>query len=606
MEEKEKTPEKNLKNTNILVLIIFALLLVIACMATYIITDKNNNTSNNNSPESKRKTETKTEKEKEEEKIEYANTNDYKYETKVYTDGMSYSFKKESWNEYAYTIKTETENVEDLTRKDGLLLYNDKTLKVLEEKTEKIIDLGITREYDDYNMNLDKNRKKVVGLVGSNRSSRGRISATSYINITTGKKLYENTKDELSIINEDYIYKSEETGKDENDNPVYAIHILKTNEEKEVKTINNFGVCEIIMESTNNSNIYTVSQSCVGVGDYRFMNSNFEYFTDKLSNSQYYFGKKNGNLYVLENNKVVEYNENGKAISTVKLSGKVLHIFEDIYLTEENKNIYLKDYKDFSEKFSKVPADEYYYHSPISGYYPANTLSNDKEKKAGYYFIFEKKTEETFYAEGSEPGVEYYFDPKTKQIDSWELKEVGGYAKPVLYLYPEKETKVTINFEHEENLTTTYPKFKDNWVVKAHPNGDLYDENGKYYYGLYWEEEKNHDVSFNEGFYVTKDNAIDFLEEKLTILGLNPKERNEFIMYWLPILEKNSQSLVYFEQTVERDSYNKLLISPQPDSVLRLAIHVKKVNNKVNIKEQKLNTFTRKGFTVVEWGGVIH
>ena len=77
-------------------------------------------------------------------------------------------------------------------------------------------------------------------------------------------------------------------------------------------------------------------------------------------------------------------------------------------------------------------------------------------------------------------------------------------------------------------------------------------------------------------------------------------------MYWLPILEKNSQSLVYFEQTVERDSYNKLLISPQPDSVLRLAIHVKKVNNKVNIKEQKLNTFTRKGFTVVEWGGVIH
>ena len=232
MEEKEKKPEKNLKNTNFLVLIIFALLLVIACMATYIITDKNNNTSNNNSPESKREAETKTEKEKEEEKIEYANTDDYKYETKVYTDGMSYSFKKESWNEYAYTIKTETENVEDLTRKEGLLLYNDKTLKVLEEKTEKIIDLGITKEYDNYNMNLDKNRKKVVGLVGSNRSSRGGISATSYINITTGKKLYENTKDELSIINEDYIYKSEETGKDENDNPVYAIHILKTNEEK--------------------------------------------------------------------------------------------------------------------------------------------------------------------------------------------------------------------------------------------------------------------------------------------------------------------------------------------------------------------------------------
>ena len=140
-------------------------------------------------------------------------------------------------------------------------------------------------------------------------------------------------------------------------------------------------------------------------------------------------------------------------------------------------------------------------------------------------------------------------------------------------------------------------------VVTAHPNGDLYDKDGKYYYGLYWEEEKNHEVDFKEGFYLTKNNAITFLEEKLSLLGLNDKERNEFIMYWLPILEKNGKSLVYFEQTKERDKYNKLLINPKPDSVLRIAIHVKKVNKKVDIKEQKLKKFTRKGFTVVEWGG---
>ena len=30
--------------------------------------------------------------------------------------------------------------------------------------------------------------------------------------------------------------------------------------------------------------------------------------------------------------------------------------------------------------------------------------------------------------------------------------------KPVLYLYPEKEEKVTVTFEHPENLLTTYPK----------------------------------------------------------------------------------------------------------------------------------------------------
>ena len=134
----------------------------------------------------------------------------------------------------------------------------------------------------------------------------------------------------------------------------------------------------------------------------------------------------------------------------------------------------------------------------------------------------------------------------------------------------------------------------------------MYDLNGNYYYGLYFEEEGSSDVDFTEGFYVTKASAIDFLEEKLSIIGLNPKERNEFIMYWLPILEKNEKSLVYFELTEERDKYNKLIINPKPDSVLRVAIHIKKVNKKTSIKEEKLKTFKRSGFTVVEWGGVIH
>ena len=76
-------------------------------------------------------------------------------------------------------------------------------------------------------------------------------------------------------------------------------------------------------------------------------------------------------------------------------------------------------------------------------------------------------------------------------------------------------------------------------------------------------------------------------------------------MYWLPILEKNKKSLVYFETTEEREEFNKLNISPKPDSLLRIAIHVKKVDKKTSIKEQKLKTFKRTGFTAIEWGGVI-
>lgn len=33
---------------------------------------------------------------------------------------------------------------------------------------------------------------------------------------------------------------------------------------------------------------------------------------------------------------------------------------------------------------------------------------------------------------------------------------------------------------------------------------------------------------------------------------------------------------------------------------------LKKVDKKIDIKEEKLTSFERKGFTAVEWGGVIH
>ena len=202
-------------------------------------------------------------------------------------------------------------------------------------------------------------------------------------------------------------------------------------------------------------------------------------------------------------------------------------------------------------------------------------------------------------------GYEYYFVPETKEIGKIPTY-IGGYAKPILYLYPTKEMNVTVTFDKPENLTTTYPKYNNGWSILAKPNGDLYDSNGKYYYALYWEENLNHRVDFREGFYVTKENALEFLEEKLNYIGLKDKERNEFIMYWLPILEKNEKSLVYFELTNERNSNSKINISPKPDSMLRLAIHIKKVNGQVKIKEQKLTRFKRTGFSAIEWGGVLY
>ena len=175
--------------------------------------------------------------------------------------------------------------------------------------------------------------------------------------------------------------------------------------------------------------------------------------------------------------------------------------------------------------------------------------------------------------------------------------------KPILYLYPEKEEEITVKLKNANLINTSYPKYNDGWKVIASPNGNL-KINDKNYYALYWDEKYLKKNNFEEGFYVTKDNAISFLEEKLKIIGLNERESNEFIMYWLPVLENNKKSLVYFELTEERENNNKLIIEPKPDSLLRIVIHIKKVNKKVDIKEEHLKTFERKGFTAVEWGGI--
>lgn len=178
--------------------------------------------------------------------------------------------------------------------------------------------------------------------------------------------------------------------------------------------------------------------------------------------------------------------------------------------------------------------------------------------------------------------------------------------KPILYLYPTEDTYVKVKLANDKNIITSYPDYQNGWEILAKENGDLYDSNGKYYYALYWDEKSNNQIDFNTGFYVTKENAIPFLEEKLSIIGFNDRERNEFIMYWLPKLENNKKSLVYFELTKERETNNKLIITPQPTSLLRVNMHIKKVEKEIEIPEQIFTTFERKGFTVVEWGGTIH
>ena len=176
--------------------------------------------------------------------------------------------------------------------------------------------------------------------------------------------------------------------------------------------------------------------------------------------------------------------------------------------------------------------------------------------------------------------------------------------KPLIYLYPEKEETVTVNLGRPKNLTCTYPKYINNWEVIAKPDGNLTDvKTGRNLYGLYWEGKNTIDINEKEGFCVKGEDTIKFLEEKLAILGLNEREANEFIIYWLPKLEKNKYNFIRFEDTEKIEENMPLNISPKPDTVIRVLMEYKPLKNYKEVQEQKLTSPERQGFTVVEWGG---
>ena len=176
--------------------------------------------------------------------------------------------------------------------------------------------------------------------------------------------------------------------------------------------------------------------------------------------------------------------------------------------------------------------------------------------------------------------------------------------KPVIYLYPEEPMDISVELKLKESkFTTVYPKFtkKDTWNVHAETDGTISIKGRKYPY-LFWEAESYDLPDSNEGFVVTDKDAESFLEEKLDILGLNDKEKTDFITFWLPILLKNKLSLCTF-QTKKFFETMELNVTPKPDSMIRIFLSIVKLDKPVNVKEQKLESVERKGFTVVEWGG---
>ena len=203
-----------------------------------------------------------------------------------------------------------------------------------------------------------------------------------------------------------------------------------------------------------------------------------------------------------------------------------------------------------------------------------------------------------------------YVDDENRRIEAdfhsvkpsdWEPEPFVAY-KPVIYLYPEEETDVSVALTLNGDLTCTYPAYGSGWKITAFPDGTLTDERGQIYNYLYWEGETLTQYDFAKGFCVKGEDTAAFLEEALAKLGLNRREANEFIVFWLPLMQENPYNIISFQADAYTEAA-KLEVVPSPDTMIRVFMAYKATDDYVEMEPQELSAPERGGFTVIEWGG---
>jgi hypothetical protein len=223
------------------------------------------------------------------------------------------------------------------------------------------------------------------------------------------------------------------------------------------------------------------------------------------------------------------------------------------------------------------------------------------------------------------------------------MAKVGG--KPVILLYPEHDdtkSNVDLLICPAWDLSALYPtgslhhKLTDSnarlehleqrhvsWSVTADRCGSLTDNNTqrKYEY-LVWEAKTNgrsiaasesssvstslFSLDTSRAFCVSRSEVGTFMDNALERYGLNTRERNDCVTYWLHDLEEHAWVLVQFLDEAVYEAAAKLTIVPEPTQLIRVFFVFRGVDEEVLGCGGSLPAAakTRSGFVAVEWGAM--
>lgn len=197
----------------------------------------------------------------------------------------------------------------------------------------------------------------------------------------------------------------------------------------------------------------------------------------------------------------------------------------------------------------------------------------------------------------------------------------GIHCKPAVYLYPREKQLVNVRVYPKGELSYTDPVYDpvSGWTVEAYPDGKLEPINDlrlKIYDYLYYES-KIFDREIEKptkGWVVRGGSSIlgqessemkKLFDKVLPELGLNAREKKDFMDYWLSKLPESSYYFVGLIDKNQRDYLEALEVNPMPETSIRFSLYFEALDLPRIVQEPVIKTPVRNGFTLVDWGGMI-
>jgi len=189
-------------------------------------------------------------------------------------------------------------------------------------------------------------------------------------------------------------------------------------------------------------------------------------------------------------------------------------------------------------------------------------------------------------------------DELTDTIFDWSI-----VYKPNIYLYPKENTSicVSISFPKGGEIIASIPEYQNGWCVNVNPEGKIENE----YDYLFYESTQPNIWQRNKGWCIEKSKLEAFFKADMKSRGFAQNEMDDFIEYWIPRM-KEFPYYTIFPQT--KEAINLVVdveFSVQPDTFYRLFYCIKGSQKSLTLDEPVNSTFTRNGFTALEWGVVM-